>query len=177
VLLVIKAATAVVNTVKSVASTIMNNPYLKGSASGGGDKFVEKKAKKYIPKTNRGFVSTGKLTIQKYVTTPGVAARVSKVTATKVGAGGIIFTGIDMYKDGRDKKYAGIGIDFLAGLAGVGAGMVLGALGGIAISFGLPVLAVGAGVFVAGVAVGVFIDKGANAIKDWHYRRKEQNGS
>ncbi|WP_236900406.1 RHS repeat-associated core domain-containing protein [Clostridium pasteurianum] len=177
VTVVVKASTAVVKSVKSTVSRIMNNPYLKGSTSGGIDKAGEHAAKKYISKTTRGFVSTGKLTIQKYVTTPGAAARAAKFTAKKVGVGSVIFTGIDMYESASDKKYVGAGINFLAGAIGVGAGMILGAVGGIAISFGLPVLAVGAGVFVAGVVVGVFIDKGANAITDWYYRRKEKNGS
>jgi len=170
VTVVVKAATAV----KSTVSRIMNNPYLKGSTSGGIDKAGEHAAKKYISKTTRGFVSTGKLTIQKYVTTPGAAARAAKFTAKKVGVGSVIFTGIDMYESASDKKYVGAGINFLAGAIGVGAGMVI---GGILGSIAAPALVVGVIGFGAGVVVGVFIDKGANAITDWYYRRKERNGS
>lgn len=104
-------------------------------------------------------MSTGKLTLQKYVTTPGDAARVSKFAAKHVGAATIAFTAKDILTSVSNKKYKGAAFDLVGGIAGVAAGIVIGAAVTSAVAaIGLPVILGSVIAFSATVAVGAYID-------------------
>ena len=68
-------------------------------------------------------------------------------------------------------EYVSAGIDFASSIVGALIGVGIGALGGIAVTAGAPVLLIGGIVFGASVGVGVLIDRYKTSKKDEYYGR------
>ena len=91
----------------------------------------------------------------------------------KIGTAG--FTLFNMGKSIYNGEYVGAGIDLLSGLAGYGAGYLIGLGTAALITASIPFLVagvIGIGGFALTVAAGMAIDRIASNVKDNYYRRR-----
>lgn len=143
----------------------------KGSISGTVDSVGGYIAKKAIKET-RVYVESGILTIGRYESS---LSTIGKCEKKALGIAGTIgFTTWDAGHSLYKGEYVGAGIDVLSGLAGYGAGFLIGLGTAALITASTPILlagAIGIAGFALSVGAGVVIDKIASSAKDKYYGR------
>uniref|UniRef100_UPI0013689FA8 RHS repeat-associated core domain-containing protein n=1 Tax=Clostridium sp. C8-1-8 TaxID=2698831 RepID=UPI0013689FA8 len=133
---------------------------IKGTKSGIIDKVGEIGSATLI-KGKKVYEELGTCTLGKYVSKFSGPAKFGKKALGLVGTIG--FTTWDVGHDLIKGEYVSAGIDFASG--------IVGALGGMAVTAGAPVLLIGGIVFGASVGVGVLIDRYTTSKKDEYYGR------